>query len=361
MLNFTVKRIEPISLKNDIMIPLPFISRSENIARYEDGEVFILDRRVYPFEVAIVRCPTYEDVARAIEDMVTQSYGPALAASYGMVQAARQAAKLPATSISSELEKAAKRLIETRPTNNLITLKVRHLLKTAKKALQESADIEQSLLVMVNRDLEISDAQASALGQFGASLIHDGDTLLTHCWPDSSIVYTVRAALDQGKKIKAYCSETRPYLQGARLTADALAELGVDTTVITDNMPAALMSRNMITSFFAGSDRVTMSGHVVNKVGTLQVAICAKTFNVPFYAFIYGPDRAALTPDQVVIEERNPEETLYCLGKRTATTRAKGYYPAFDVTPPQYVTALVTDRGVFSPYSAWDYYSVQDL
>lgn len=338
------------------MIPLPFISRHENTARYESGEVFILDRRVYPFRVEFVRCSTVEEVARAIEEMVTQSYGPGLAASYGMVQAARAGGNRSFAEQKSLLESAAARLIQTRPTNNLIQVKVNHLLEKALQSLQRGLDVEQELLTEVQHDLAVTDQRASSLGQFGASLIHNGDTLLTHCWPDSSLVYTVMTALNEGKRIRAFCSETRPYLQGARLTADALAEMGVDTTVITDNMPAALMSRGMITSFFAGSDRVTMSGHVVNKVGTLQVAICAKTFHVPFYAFIYGPDRAALTPDDVVIEERDPDETLYCLGTRTATLRAKGYYPAFDVTPPQFVTALVTDRGVFSPYSAWDYY-----
>lgn len=338
------------------MIPLPFISRNENTARYEDGEVLILDRRVYPFKVEFVRCRTVEDVAIAIEEMVTQSYGPGLAASYAMVLAARAGKDKSFLEQRSGLEQAAARLIQTRPTNNLIKVKVDHLLEKAVHSLQGGLDMELELLSAISQDLEATHQRAAALGQFGASLIHNGDAILTHCWPDSSLVYTAMTALNEGKRLRAYCSETRPYLQGARLTADALGEMGVDTTVITDNMPAALMSKSMITSFFAGSDRVTMSGHVVNKVGTLQIAICAKTFRVPFYAFIYGPDRSALTPDNVVIEERNPDETLYCLGQRTATLRAKGYYPAFDVTPPQYVTALVTDRGIFSPYSAWDYY-----
>ncbi len=338
------------------MNALPFIAKNENTARYEDGNVIILDRRVYPFETSFVTCASVEDVARAIEEMVTQSYGPGLAASYGMVQAAAQSANGSSDTIQSELERAAARLIRTRPTNNLIRVKVEHLLEAGRAALNRSDDVEQTLLKEIQKDLVRSEERSAALGAFGASLIHDGDTLLTHCWPDSSIVYTVLAAMNQGKKLKAFCTETRPYLQGARLTADALGEMGVDTTVITDNMPASLMSRGMITSFFAGSDRVTMSGHVINKIGTLQVAICAHTFGVPFYAFIYGPDRAALTAEDVVIEERDPEEVLYCLGKRIATTRAKGYYPAFDITPPQYVSALVTDRGIFSPYSAYDYY-----
>ncbi len=340
------------------MTSLPFIARNENIARYEKGQVAILDRRVYPFKTSFVRCRTVEDVARAIENMVTQSYGPALAASYGMAQAARQSAKSSGEKIFSDLEKACARLIATRPTNNLIRLKVEHLLDAGKLAINRGEDVEQALLEEIELDLAHGEERSTALGTYAASLIQDGDTILTHCWPDSSIVYTAMVALNQGKKLKAYCDETRPYLQGARLTADALGEMGVDTTVITDGMPAALMSRGMIDSFFAGSDRVTMSGHVVNKIGTLQVAISAHTFGVPFYAFIYGPDQDALTPDDVVIEERDPNEVLFCLGKRTATTRAKGYYPAFDITPPKYVSALVTDRGIFSPYSASDYYSI---
>lgn len=340
------------------MVELPFIFRRENVVRYDQGEVLILDRRIYPFEINFVRCKTYEDTAKAIEDMVTQSGGPGMAAGYGMVQAAHQAGRKSAAEIEAELERAANRLINTRPTNNHIRLVVQQALIAAKNALAKGDLVEQALLGFMDKGFEERHQQGLAIGAYGASLIRDGDTLLNHCWAEGSIVYTVYTALNQGKKIRAFCSETRPYLQGARLTADAIADMGVPTTVVTDNMPGYLMYKGMISMFFAGADRVTMDGHVINKIGTLQVAICAHTFGVPFYAFTFGPDPLAPTPKEVIIEERNPEEVLHCLGMRTATPKAQGYYPAFDVTPPAYVSALVTDRGIFSPYSAADYYRI---
>ena len=338
------------------MHTLPFLSRRENIARYEQGQVYILDRRVYPFEVTYVKCPTYEDVAVAIEKMVTQSLGPGLVASYGMVLAARHCNKASKEAIFAELEKAAKRLINTRPTANFIYYEVVHLLEIAKKALEQGENIELALLDEIDQRQADKEKTYQSLGLHGASLINDGDSILNQCWADSYIVYTILAALKQGKKIEAYCCETRPYLQGARLTADALGEMGVPTTVITDNMPAYLLSKGKISKFYAGADRVTMDGHVINKIGTLQIAICAHQYNVPFYALNLGPDRKTATPNDLTIEERDPEEVLHCLGIRTATNRAKGYYPAFDVTPPKFVSALVTDRGIFSPFAAADYY-----
>jgi methylthioribose-1-phosphate isomerase len=338
------------------MTDLPFIFRRENVVRYEDGVVWILDRRVYPFETRFARCATYEDVALAIEQMVTQSGGPGYAAGYGMAQAARQAAGLCAEGIAGELEAAALRLINTRPTNNHIRVMVKRMLHAGKDALAKGESAEQALLALMEEAFAERHQSGMALGTAGASLIADGDAILNHCWAESGIVYTLRAALQQGKRLTAYCSETRPYLQGARLTADAIADMGIPTTVVTDNMPAHLMSKGMISTFFAGADRVTMDGHVVNKIGTLQLAICTHHYGIPFYAFCFGPDRQAPTPASVIIEERDPDEVLHCLGRRTATLKAHGYYPAFDVTPPELVTGLVTNRGVFAPGAVEDYF-----
>jgi methylthioribose-1-phosphate isomerase len=194
------------------------------------------------------------------------------------------------------------------------------------------------------------------LGRVGASVLKDGDTILTHCWPETTLIYTLMEALSQGKSLKAYTGETRPYLQGARLTAAALRDLGIPVTVITDNMPGFLLSQGKIDVFFAGSDRTTMDGHVINKVGTLQIAICAKEYGVPFYAFAYGPDPQALRPEDVVIEERNPEEVLSLRGIPTAAPGVFGYYPAFDITPPKFITGIITDRGIFPPDKIRDYF-----
>jgi len=337
---------------------LPFLIRPENTARYEDGEVLILDRRVYPFDVKFVRCKTYRDVAQAIKDMVTQSGGPPFCAGYGMAQAAREAVSRSHEGILEELERAAGYLINTRPTNNSIVLMTEKMLEVGRKALWEGQDVEDALVKAVDAEFEARHKRGLAIGENGASLLIDGDSILNHCWAESGIVYTAYVARQQGMRLKAYCSETRPYLQGARLTADALCDMGIETTVITDNMPAYLMSKGMISKFFTGADRVTMDGSVINKIGTLQIAICAHHFGIPFFAFCDGPDPKAPTAADVIIEERDPSEVLKCLGQRTATPKAKGYYPAFDVTPPEFVSAIVTDRGVFTPYSMADYRQV---
>jgi methylthioribose-1-phosphate isomerase len=193
-----------------------------------------------------------------------------------------------------------------------------------------------------------------ATGELGASLLEDGDTLLTHCWGEGGIVFTVLNAIRQGKSIEVIATETRPYLQGSRLTANAMVDMGVPTTVISDGMHASVLSER-VSTFMTGADLITMSGHVVNKVGTFPVAMMAHYFGVPYYAFAPGPDPAVRTPDDVVIEDRDPDEVLHCLGKRTATPRAKGYYPAFDITPPEFVTGIVTSRGVFGPNDLSDF------
>lgn len=337
-------------------VEIPFLVRPENIARYEDGTVWILDRRVYPFEKKFVRCKTFEDVARAIEEMVTQSGGPGYAAGYGMVQAAHQARNKPSQVICKTLETAANRLINTRPTYNHIRLTVEEMLRRGLDAVAQGENVEQVLMSNMDLAFKVRDEKCLRLGKCAADLIIDGDRILNHCWADHFIIFSLLVALSQGKKVEAFCTETRPYLQGARLTADAIAEMGIPTTVITDNMPAYLMSKGLISIFFAGADRVTMQGHVINKIGTFQIALCAHHFGIPFYTLCFGPDPNVQTPNEVIIEERNPDEVLYCQGLRTATYRAKGYYPAFDVTPPEYVSALVTDRGGFSPYLAGNYY-----
>lgn len=334
----------------------PFLFRPENIARYEDGEVFILDRRVFPFKREFVRCPTYEDTARAVEDMVTQSGGPRFAVGYGMVQAAFAARDLKKEAKQEAMEKAAERLIHTRSTQNMIRDQVLYMLDFVFPALEEGRDLEQVMLEAVNKTFERRDQVGLALGEHAASMLKDGDVILNHCWAESGIIYTVYCALQKGLKLEAICSETRPYLQGARLTADALAEMGLPTKVVTDGMPAMLMSQGKISVFMTGADRVTMDGHVINKIGTLSHAIAAFHFGVPYYPFCFGPDPEAPTPAEVEIEYRDPEEVTHCLTMRTATEKAQGLYPAFDITPPRFVSAVITDRGVMSPYALEQYY-----
>lgn len=330
---------------HDITFAEPTLVRQSVIL--DADAVRILDRRTFPFDLRFVTCATYEDVAVAIEDMVTQSSGPFFAASAGMVLAARLAER----SANREqrlavVDQAAARLTATRPTNNHIRTVVSMMAEAARGLAQDHFAL--GLQAIMEDAWEKRFARNRRLGQNAAELVEDGDTILTHCWAEASLIETLAATLRAGKRVKVVCTETRPYLQGARLTAHSVAEMGIDVTVITDNMAAHAMDRGLVTRYMTAADRVTLSGHVINKVGTLQIAIAARHFGIPYIAMVPAPDRHAATPDQVPMEERDGRESLMCMGRPTATPLARGWYPAFDVTPPEFVGAIATGEGVFA-------------
>ena len=337
-------------------VTMPTITRDS--VRLEPDCVRILDRRIFPFEESFVTCRSVEDVARAIEDMVTQSGGPFYAASAGMVLAAREAAARTADQRLELLVKSGARLIATRATNDHIAHVVRQLLADA-PALVGRDDFLPAFEARVQELWAVRRASARALGLHGASVVQDGDAILTHCWAESTIVETASAALRQGKRFTVTCSETRPYLQGARLTAHSLAEMGIEVTVITDNMGAWAMDRGRVNRLMTAADRVTMSGHVINKTGTLQLAIAAQHYAIPYFAMVGQPDRKAAGPQDVPMEDRDPEESLHCLGMRTASPLARGWYPAFDITPPHLVSGVVTARGVYSASALFRHFEGQ--
>jgi methylthioribose-1-phosphate isomerase len=329
----------------DIIVPT-LIAKSVLL---EEDCVRILDRRLFPFREEFVVCRTYEDVAVAIEEMVTQSAGPFFAASAGLILAARLAETgASASSRLALMEAAAARLIKTRSTNNNIRDVITYLMGVAREDVTTRGFANRLETAMRDAWAERR-ARSRRLGEFAATLVEEGDTILTHCWAETSLIDTLAAALRLGKRIRVVCTETRPYLQGSRLTAHSVAEMGIDVTVITDNMAACAMDRGKITRLMTAADRVTLSGHVINKVGTLQLAIAARHFGLPYVAMVQRPDRLAPTPDYVAMEERDGGESLSCLGVPTASPLARGWYPAFDVTPPTLVAAVATSEGIFGP------------
>ncbi|WNV82705.1 s-methyl-5-thioribose-1-phosphate isomerase [Umezawaea sp. Da 62-37] len=332
----------------------PVLANSVRLA--EDG-VWILDRRNFPFERTWVRCATVADVAKAVEDMVTQSSGPYFAVLWGMVLAAREASGLAAADARAHVGRAGELLEATRRTNNHLRKAVAAVLAAVDAAGPVAgADLEAAALAGAVAGDERYRSRSRALGTATAALLPVDGCVLTHCWADLYLIETVAAAQRDGKRLRFICTETRPYLQGARLTAETLAEMGVDTTLITDGMGAAVLSSGDVDALVTAGDRVTMDGHVVNKVGTLGLAVAARAFDVPFHALVQAPDRLAPTAADVPIEYRSGEEVLSTLGRRTASERVRGLYPAFDVTPPRFVTSVVTDRGVFAPDRLADYY-----
>jgi methylthioribose-1-phosphate isomerase len=313
-----------------------------------DDGVLVLDRRRFPFERTWVRCRTVEEVATAIADMVTQSAGPYFAALWGLVLAARTSPRL------DDLERAAALLVATRPTNDGLIRASREVLDAVRAAP------DQPLVDVVTAAAEAAAQgyrdRSAALGRHAAALLPDGACVLTHCWADLPLIDTVRAAQAAGTRLRFICTETRPYLQGARLTAETLAEMGVDVTLVTDGMGPAVLSQGEVSALVTGADRVTMDGHVVNKVGTLGLALAAHAFGVPFHALEQAPDPEAPTGADVPIEQRDGDEVLTTMGQRTASWRVRGRYPAFDVTPPRFVSTVVTDRGPFPPDRLADYF-----
>ena len=328
-----------------------------NSVRLDADGVHVLDRRDFPFTRNWVRCATVEDVAKAIEDMVTQSSGPYFAVLWGMVLAAREAGSLDAVEARAHLGRAGERLESTRRTNNHLRKAVAAVLTAVDAAGPTTgAALEEAALAGAVAGDERYRSRSRALGTVTAALLPDDACVLTHCWADLYLTETVSAAQWAGKRLRFICTETRPYLQGARLTAETLAEMGVDTTVITDGMGAAVLSSGEVDALVTAGDRVTMDGHVVNKIGTLGLAVAASAFGVPFHALVQAPDRLAPTAADVPIEYRDGDEVLSMLGRRTASHRVRGLYPAFDVTPPRFVTSVVTDRGVYAPDQLADYY-----
>ncbi len=333
---------------------LAYLLRYENVAWYEDGCVRILDRRIYPVEVTKVTCTRHEEVAQAIADMVTQSGGPYTAAGMGMALAAHEARDLGEEEFLAYMEKAAYTLSHARPTTMQRMMRVTergmNVIRRELAAGTPISEMDEKLKEDTIADCNDRYDRMSRAAYFLAEQIPNGGTVMTQCFAETIIGTLIRECRRQGKEIKMICPETRPYYQGARLTASVAYDMGVDTTVITDNMPAYTMKTKHVDVFTAAADVVTMDGYVVNKVGTFQIALAASYWGIPFFC-TGTPNPAHPTIDTVKIEERDPELVLESMGKKHTMEGLKAYYPAFDITPPKLVDGFVTEKGIISPYN----------
>lgn len=329
---------------------LPFVLKRDNVARYEAGVVYIGDRRKYPFTKEFYRCDDVEDVARAIETMVTQGGGPYVAAAYAMVMAARKAADKSLEEQIEFLSKAKTRLTNTRPTNTAMARRLDDLIGVAEKAGQHGESIEGALLGSITESRDKAYTDYEIRGRLGSSLVKDGDGILTMCFAETAFILAMAFAQRDGKNIQVFTPETRPYLQGARLTAPSLQELDIPVKIITDNMPAHVMSEGKIHIYFTAADLITLDGHVCNKIGTFQNAIAAHHHGIPYFVFMWGPDFKSPDKDSIEIEYRDPSEIKSCRGIPTTIETIDAYYPAFDITPPYMVSGVITRYGILSPY-----------
>ena len=338
---------------------LAFLLQYENVAWYEDGKVRILDRRVYPREVRFVTCTTYMEVAYAIRDLVTQSAGPYTAAGMGMALAAHEIEHKTEEEQIKFLEKASYDISHARPTTaNRMGIITNNCLEAAKKALSQGKNASEAIFNTTVDSLNRRYSTMEKVGEYLADMFPQNGTIMTQCFGETIIGMMLRAAKKRNNDIKIYCAETRPYLQGARLTASCCSQMGFDTTVITDNMVAYTMQNKNVDLFTSAADTIARDGHIANKIGTLQIAILAKHFGIPY--FVTGiPDIGKKSGADIIIEERDPKEVLSSGGFKNTLDTVKGIYPSFDITPPHLISGIVTDKGIFSSYDLQRYFETE--
>ncbi|WP_331619682.1 S-methyl-5-thioribose-1-phosphate isomerase, partial [Vallitalea guaymasensis] len=317
---------------------LAFMLRYENVAWYEDGKVKILDRRIYPTEVRFVTCESHQEVAQAIADMVTQSAGPYTAAGMGMALAAYECRDLKEEEQMNYLKDAAYTLSHARPTTvPRMTLVVNGCLEVVKKAFANSQRVDEEIFKHTVNSMNRRYSKIGEVANYLVDMFPQNGNVMTQCFGETIIGMMLKEAKKRNKVVKFFCPETRPFLQGARLTASVIHDQGFDVTVITDNMPAITMQTKNIDLFTSAADSICIDGHIVNKVGTMQIAIAAKHFGIPY--FVTGiPDKDTI--DTVKIEERDPKEVLEFRGIKNTLDGVKAYYPAFDITPPHLVSGV---------------------
>jgi len=328
---------------------------------WRDGAVRLLDQTRLPEEVVFLDCRDYQAVAAAIRDLRVRG-APAIGVTAAM------GAALGAQSIrTNDFDVFLKQFLEvcaclgaTRPTAVNLFWALERMKQAATTARHLSvAELKRRLVEESQRILDEDVAMNRAMGRHGAALVGQGQTILTHCNAGAlatagygTALGVVRAAWEAGKQIQVLADETRPVLQGARLTAWELMQDGIPVTVITDNMAGALMRQGLVHLCIVGADRIAANGDVANKIGTYSVAVLAKAHGIPFYVAAPSSTIDLATPsgEQIPIEQRQPAEVTRICGKtQVAPAGVSVLNPAFDVTPADYVTAIITERGVFKP------------
>lgn len=327
---------------------------------WQDGVVRMIDQKALPWKMQMVDLPTYQAVAEAITDMTVRG-APAIGASaaFGMALAARQSSATTTADLLNDINTAAKVLKAARPTAVNLAWGVDRLVKLAQHGNYGSADaIREALLAEAQRVADEDVAINQKMGAHGAALIKDGDTILHHCNTGAlatvdygTALGVVRAAFEQGKKIHVLLDETRPRLQGARLSAWEMEQLGVSYDILPDTAAGYYMQKGEIKICLVGADRVAANGDFANKIGTYQVAVLAKENNIPFYTVAPTStiDLNLSTGAEIPIEERGKDEVLTPYGNPLTPAHFKARNPAFDVTPHRYLAGIITENGIARP------------
>jgi methylthioribose-1-phosphate isomerase len=323
---------------------------------WQDGAVCLIDQTRLPLEERVVTCRSVTEVAHAIREMQVRG-APAIGATaaFGLALAAQQAAG-DTTAILATLEESSAALAKTRPTAVNLFWALQRMGERAQELAGESPEALRTALLAEAQAIAAEDeAACRTMGRFGAELVPPGAGILTHCNAGAlacvsygTALGVVRAAWERDKQVHVFVDETRPFLQGARLTAWELAKEGIPMTLITDNMAGHFLHTGKVQCVVVGADRIAANGDVANKIGTYSVAVLARENNVPFYvaAPMSTLDFQIASGDRIPIEERDPAEVTAWRGVQTAPSGVRAAHPAFDVTPSRYVTAIITERGV---------------
>jgi methylthioribose-1-phosphate isomerase len=331
------------------------------IAR-EDDVVVMIDQRKLPAQEIYVRCKTAPEVARAIKTMVIRG-APAIgvAAAMGIAVGMRRSKATGTQKFAAEFHNTCELMAATRPTAVNLFWAIERMKRAFAETAQAGASVEQIKDRLDAEAQAIHDedvANCRAMGAFGADVVPAEARVLTHCNAGAlatagygTALGVIRGAVEKGKKVAVFADETRPVLQGARLTAWELVRDGIDTTIITDNMTAALMRQGRVDLVVVGADRIAANGDTANKIGTYGVAVLAREHNIPFYVAAPLSTIDLDTPDgqHIPIEERSSREVTHVGSAQLAPVGARVWNPAFDVTPHQFIAGIITERGIFRP------------
>jgi methylthioribose-1-phosphate isomerase len=292
----------------------------------KDNIIYILDETQLPERIVYIKARNYQQACSAIKQMKTRAVGQVILVLYVFLQVIRQ--NKAKKNLLPILEKVAQAINATRP-----TLSFKTLTEMVLGRARSGAPLEQS----INGFLDALKNKRIRQAEEVSKLLNDGETILTHCNVSGLLPLVGEFCQREGKKISFFATETRPYMQGSRLTAWELKRAGLAVTIIADDMVAQVMSEGKIAKVIVGADNLAQNGDIANKIGTFQIAILAKNFNIPFYV-LCPPPSSARNGKEIKIEIRPDVELLEFCGKRIAPKGVKGYYPAFDVTPNNLIT-----------------------
>ena len=328
---------------------------------WKDGIVHMLDQTKLPFETVYQECKDYQTVARGIKELWVRG-APAIgvSAAMGLALGARQVDASDFEAFWPKFEAICAEMAATRPTAVNLFWAIEQIKQFVQANREQSIDAIRELLVKESQRMHDEDiAVNKRIGAYGAPFVSDEDNIITHCNAGSIATAgygtaegVMRAAVEEGKRIHVYVDETRPVLQGARLTAWELMEEKIPCTLVTDNMAGYLLYHDLVDLAVVGADRIARNGDVANKIGTYPLAVLCKEHGIPFY--VAAPfstiDFATESGTEIPIEERDPREVTHVFGKtQIAPDGVNVLNPAFDVTPARYITAIITEKGAFRP------------